>query len=354
MKALIIVVAFVTCAVTFARADQLKQTPEDSSCEVMPMDVIDNFVFSFSPEGQASMAAYGAQRAAEREDLGLPAVNPNTDPFPGKDSYMVVYLDFLRGLGVYCEMKDCSDAEPPPGGVRFGVLNDSDFEKWKCSDTIPSKGLAKGHSCGNAKFHDCSSCGTLVVSNPTGVSIDVELESDGPGFQQLADGLEGHNYDCNGKPRSCRDPGWRYDWGAVTPCDSLGPEGGRCYEEIGFCPEQSGVTRGHLKVTIHSPARVNGRSKSPWGNTRTQVFDLAGTASYPPALEAADRVRRRHADELMKIPNVDRVDLQQAGRHILIDVQTKGDIDKVRKAVPPSLEGYKVEVTQFIYDAQAD
>ena len=36
----------------------------------------------------------------------------------------------------------------------------------------------------------------------------------------------------------------------------------------------------------------------------------------------------------------------------MIDVQTKGDIDKVRKAVPPSLEGYKVEVTQFIYDAQ--
>jgi hypothetical protein len=38
----------------------------------------------------------------------------------------------------------------------------------------------------------------------------------------------------------------------------------------------------------------------------------------------------------------------------LIDVQTKGDIDKVRKAVPLSLEGYKVEVTQFIYDAQVD
>jgi hypothetical protein len=49
----------------------------------------------------------------------------------------------------------------------------------------------------------------------------------------------------------------------------------------------------------------------------------------------------------MKIPNVDRVDLQQAGRDIFIDVQTKGDIDKVRKAVPPSLEGYKVEVTRL-------
>ena len=54
----------------------------------------------------------------------------------------------------------------------------------------------------------------------------------------------------------------------------------------------------------------------------------------------------------MKIPNVDRVDLQQAGRDILIDVQTKGDTDKVRKAVPPSLEGYKVEVTPFIYSAE--
>jgi hypothetical protein len=350
MKALIIVVAFVTCAAAFARADQLKQTPEDSSCEVMPMDVIENFLFSSSPEAQASMAA---QRAAEREALSLPPVNPQTDP-AAKDSYMVVYLDLLRGLGVYCELKDCSDAEPPPRGLRFGLLNDSDFEKWKCSDTIPSKGLAKGHSCGNAKFHDCSSCGTLVVSNYSGVSIDVELESDGPGFQQLADGLEGHNYSCNGKPRPCRDPGWRFDWGAGTPCESLGPAGDRCYEEIAFCPEQSGVTRGHLKVTSHSPARVDGRSESLWENTQTQVFDLVGTASYPPALEAAERVRKRHADELKKIPNVDRVDLQQAGREILIDVQTKGEIDKVRKAVPPSLEGYKVEVTQFRYDVQED
>ena len=268
---------------------------------------------------------------------------------------MVVYLDLLRGLGVYCELKDCSDAEPPPRGLRFGLLNDSDFEKWKCSDTIPSKGLAKGHSCGNAKFHDCSSCGTLVVSNYSGVSIDVEWETDGPGFQQSGDGLEAEeNYYCNGKPSSCRDPNWRFGWRARTRCKSLGPEGDRCYETFAFCPEQSGVARGHLKVTSHSPARVDGRSESLWENTQTQVFDLVGTASYPPALEAAERVRKRHADELKKIPNVDRVDLQQAGREILIDVQTKGEIDKVRKAVPPSLEGYKVEVTQFRYDVQED
>ena len=331
MKALIIVVAFVICAFTFARADQLEQTVENPACEVMPMDVIDNFLFLSRPN----------------------AVNPQkTDRLPDKDSYVVVYLDFLRGLGVYCELMDCSDAEPPPRGVRFGVVNNSDFKKWKCSDTIPSKGLAKGHSCGNAKFHECSSCGTLVVSNSTGVSIDVELESDGPGFQQSGDELESEeSYDCNGKPRSCRDPNWRFGWRARTRCESLGP-GDRCYEEIAFCPEQSGVARGHLKVTSHSPARVDGRSESLWENTRTQVFDLVGTASYPPALEAAERVRKRHADELMKIPNVDRVDLQQTGLAILIDVQTKGDIDKVRNAVPPSLEGYKVEVTQFIYDAE--
>jgi hypothetical protein len=283
MKALINVVAFVICAATFARADQLKPTPEDSSCELMPMDVIENFLLFSRPN-----------------EVNPQTVNPHTDLFPDKDVYMVVYLDFLRGLGVYCELKDCSDSEPPPRSVRFGVLNDADFEKWKCGDAIPTEGLAKEHSCGNARFHDCSSCGTLVVSNYTGVSIDVELESDGPGFQQLADGLEGHNYYCNGKPRSCGDPGWRFDWGAGTPCESLGPGGDRCYEEIAFCPEQSGVTRGHLKVTIRSPARVDRRSKSLWENTRTQVFDLVGTASYPPALEAAERVRRRHADELRR------------------------------------------------------
>jgi hypothetical protein len=351
MRALIVVVAFVTCAVTFARADQLERTPEDSSCEVMPMDVMQNFLFSLSPERQASMAA---QRAAEREALPKAVYYPHTDLFPDKDVYLVVYLDFERGLGVYCELKDCSEAEPPPRGLRFGLVKNSDFEKWKCSDSIPSEGLAKGHSCGKAKFHDCSSCGTLVVSNYSGVSIDAELESDPPGIFQSGGGTEAENYYCNGKPRSCRDPDRRWSWGAADSCESVAPEGGRCYETIAFCPEQSGVTRGHLKVTIRSPARVDGRSKSLWENTRTQVFDLVGTASYPPALEAAERVRKRHADELMKIPNVDRVDLQQAGRDILIDVQTKGDIDKVRKAMPPSLEGYKVEVTQFIYDVQED
>ena len=54
MKALIIVVAFVTCAAAFSRADQLKQTPEDSSCEVMPMDVIDNFLFFSRPNAADS------------------------------------------------------------------------------------------------------------------------------------------------------------------------------------------------------------------------------------------------------------------------------------------------------------
>jgi hypothetical protein len=44
------------------------------------------------------------------------------------------------------------------------------------------------------------------------------------------------------------------------------------------------------------------------------------------------------------------VDLQQLGLDILIDVQVnlpQGNIEQVRKAVPSSLEGYEVEVTQF-------
>jgi len=338
MPVLIVVVAFVTLAVTVARADQLKHTPVYSSCEVMPMDTIENFLFFSRPN-------------VPRPD----GVIPPTDLFAEPDAYLVVYLDLQSGLGIHCELKDCSDAEPPPSGVRFGLLNDSDFKKWKCSDTIPSEGVAKEHSCRNAKFHECSSCGTLVVSNYAGVSINAELESDPPGIFQSAEGTGAHNYYCNGKPRSCRDPAWNAPWGARDSCESVAPEGGRCYEPIAFCPDQSGVARGHLKVTIHSPARVRGRvSKTLWENTRTQLFDLVGTASYPPALEAAERVRKRHLNELMKIPHVDRVDLQEAGPNILIDVQTKGDVDEVRKTVPPSLEAYKVEVTQFIYGGHAE
>lgn len=45
MKALIIVVAVVICTAAFAGADQLDRTLEDPACELMPMDVIDDYLF---------------------------------------------------------------------------------------------------------------------------------------------------------------------------------------------------------------------------------------------------------------------------------------------------------------------
>jgi hypothetical protein len=67
-------------------------------------------------------------------------------------------------------------------------------------------------------------------------------------------------------------------------------------------------------------------------------------------LQAADEARRRHLDELMKIPHVAKVDLDPKGHDIFINLEVEQDasLDKVRRAAPPKIEGYDVEVTTYI------
>ena len=93
------------------------------------------------------------------------------------------------------------------------------------------------------------------------------------------------------------------------------------------------------------------------GKQQTATFKLIGDAIYSPELRAADEARRRHLDELMKIPHVAKVDLDPKDRDIFINVEveqaptggdaTKVRIDEVRRAVPPKIEGYDVEVTEY-------
>lgn len=66
-------------------------------------------------------------------------------------------------------------------------------------------------------------------------------------------------------------------------------------------------------------------------------------------------MRRRHLDELMKIPHVDKVDLDPRDHDIFINVEVEEDasLDKVRRVLPPKIEGYEVEVTRYIEEGVA-
>jgi hypothetical protein len=86
------------------------------------------------------------------------------------------------------------------------------------------------------------------------------------------------------------------------------------------------------------------------GEVVTKSYELTATADYPPDLAAADRVRKAHFDELMRISHIARVSLDDSADDIAIDVEVAHDEDiaAVERQVPPRLDGYRVEVTRKI------
>ncbi|MGO9454352.1 MAG: hypothetical protein ACLQDV_25385 [Candidatus Binataceae bacterium] len=217
------------------------------------------------------------------------------------------------------------------GFVQIGLAaNDDEFDAWLCGGSMPPQ---KSQSqCGTAKFKECASCETIVISNGSDHSIHPDIEVSGPGFSQPGGGALGV---------LCAKPGPNQKGRTSNSCYSLAP-GDNCYANIDFCPEQSGVSRGQVKVRVGD-------------NSQSMTFTMVGTADYSPALQAADAVRKRHVSELMKIPKVHEVYLDQSGDKILIDVEvernedgtTPDDIKEVRRKVPATIEGYQVEVTEF-------
>lgn len=89
---------------------------------------------------------------------------------------------------------------------------------------------------------------------------------------------------------------------------------------------------------------------------QVRVCRIEGTSDYSPELQAAEEVRERHEAELKKIPHVASVELDNndlTGIKINVTVKDEDDIDDVRKQVPPKIEGYDTEVTQFAEHAYA-
>jgi hypothetical protein len=112
--------------------------------------------------------------------------------------------------------------------------------------------------------------------------------------------------------------------------------------EVYFSPLHHGNSLGHLEVITGGAAqRV------------VKTYELSAVGDYPPELEAADEVLRRHETELLKIPHVLRLSLDDSDDDIAIDVEVAGeqDIEKVEREVPPRLGGYRVEVTEKLEDS---
>ena len=67
-------------------------------------------------------------------------------------------------------------------------------------------------------------------------------------------------------------------------------------------------------------------------------------------------MRQRHEAELAKIPHVASVELDKDdrdGSKIDVTVMDGDDIEDVRRQVPPKIEGYDTEVTQYVHRAYA-
>jgi hypothetical protein len=160
----------------------------------------------------------------------------------------------------------------------------------------------------------------------------VELNFNGAGFSEEDE--SGFNFAgvCDGPTAE------RQSFSKPVSCNHL-LSGKSCVVRMSFCPDRSGTSRGQLKVVAIAS-----------GKPQTTTFDLLGDAIYSPELRAADEARRRHLDELKKIPHVADVVLDPKDHDIFIDVEVDedGSLDKVRRAAPPKIEGYEVEVTRYI------
>jgi hypothetical protein len=228
----------------------------------------------------------------------------------------------------------CSTANG--GAVQIGLVNGSEFDKWNSGG--PVAGLSRTKSrCENAKFDETSMCDTVVITNGSNEAVRVTLQMTGSGFEKL----EPPN-----QPGSIAlAPGVFYSCGPTgeqrtidNRCDTLEP-GHSCYQNIEFSPRDSGTSTGHIEI------RVTGS-----GAPIPKSYELVATAEYPPDLAAADQVRKAHLDELMRIPHVVRVSLDNSGDEIVIQIEVahEEDIQKVERQVPSKLDSYPVEVIQKI------
>jgi hypothetical protein len=218
------------------------------------------------------------------------------------------------------------------GSVDIGYVNNAGLDRWLAGG--PAEVPTGETACTPAKFDDTSSCGNLVISNHSSQAITISFSTSREEFSTGMHGAFGILGPVH-VPLPCS---------AMNVSGHLEP-GESCYEQVEFWPR----TGDELHTAIHVIV------KSATGSTKSE-FKFKGTSQYPPELQAAEETRQRHEAELAKIPHVASVELDNDDQHeikIDVTVMDEDDIEGVRRQVPPKIEGYDTEVTQFVGHAYA-
>jgi hypothetical protein len=222
--------------------------------------------------------------------------------------------------------------------IEVGYVDDAALDRWLVGG--PAEVPTGETDCKPAKFHESSTCGNLVVSNHSAQAITVSFATGSDKFWTGLPGAFGFGAPPN-VPLPCSAMNVR---GYLRPGQS-------CFEQVRFWPWNGDVSHGTIQVIV----------KTATGSVSTD-FKFKGTSDYPPEMQAAEAVRQRHEAELMKLSHVASVELDNDDQDaIKIDVKVsdtdgikiKHDIEAVHSQVPPRIEGYQTEVTQFGFHAYA-
>jgi hypothetical protein len=223
------------------------------------------------------------------------------------------------------------------GTVNVGLLKDSDMDKWFCDPSVSQVNLPADFRFASTEIQQCSTGYSVLVANGSDLPVKVDVEFSGKGFsEEMHPGLF-----MSAGPLNCDSASSTAKRFTVheDPCVGYLQPNLSCTERVQFCPDQSGTSLGQVKVITGEGSKA-----------QTTTFNLIGDAIYSPELQAADEARRRHLDELMKIPHVVKVELDPRDSDIFINLKVEEDasLDKVRRAAPPKIEGYDVEVTRNV------
>ncbi len=244
-------------------------------------------------------------------------------------------LALLVAIALFC----CTSALA--GSVEIGFVDDAELAQWRAGAWLTAEAPTGETACTPAKFNQTSACWTVVIFNGSSEDINLEFTTSG---EEFSTGLYRGIGVLGPDPLPCSAGNVR---GHLQP-------GRSCYEPVQFWPRTGEVYHGTIRVTV----------KSGNGST-SKTFRVKGTSDYPPDLQAAEEVRQRHEAELKAIPHVASVELDNAdlegrleGRvspaahgleiKINVTVNNHDDIDAVRKLVPPKIEGYDTEVTDYV------
>jgi hypothetical protein len=237
-------------------------------------------------------------------------------------------ITLLLAVALFC----CSAASA--GSVDIGYVDDAGLERWLAGGPaeLPTGEVA----CQPAKFDETSSCGNLLISNHSSQAITASFKTSGEEFSTGMHGAVGV-----GTFSPVHDP---LPCSAINVSGHLEP-GESCYEQVEFWPRTGDVSHGTIHVIVASGSRSN-----------TTDFKFRGTSDYPPELQKAEEVRQRHQAQLMRLPHVGSVELDNDDKDAIkidLTVMDEDDIEDVRRQVPPKIEGYDTEVTQYVHHAYA-